>query len=437
MTASTDTATSTGSATRPFGLFEWTVARRYISATKKGSGVSLISIIAFIGIALAVTVLIVVMSVMEGFRAKLLEQLLGVNGHIYVEATQDTELTAYPAISEELRQIAGVESAIPIVQDYVYLTAAGQTAAIAYGIEPEDLRNIDMIAGEGHLLEGSLETFGEGRNGGNEIVMGRRLAASLGVGIGSPVTVITAGGAETPMGTAPIRDKTYYVGAIYAIGMSEYDSGFIYMPLQQAQLFFRRGDAVDKIEVRVDQPQDIRPYQERIISRLSDTLFAYNWQNLHQTYFNALQTERALMRIILSLILAVAVLNIITGLVMLVKDKMSDIAVMRTLGATRGSIMRIFFLSGMMIGFLGTLTGLVLGILISLNVGPIEMALSDWFGFRLFPADVYLFDQMPARVQMAEVISVVSFSLVMSFLSTLYPAWRAASLDPVEALRYE
>lgn len=437
MTGETTSGRTEGSATRPFGLFEWTVARRYIAATKKGTGVSLISIIAFGGIALAVTVLIVVMAVMQGFRAKLLEQLLGVNGHVFVQSGTMEPLGDYDDLTAQLRAIEGVTSATPIIQDYVYLIGRGQTAAVAYGIRPEDLRDIDMIAGEGHLVEGTLETFGEGRNGGNQIAIGIRLARELGVTVGSPLTVITANGAETPMGTSPTRDKTYEVGAIYSIGMSEYDGAFIYMPLQQAQLFFRRGDGVDKIEVRVEKPAEIEPYQTIIEDAVGPEIYTYNWQNVHQPYFNALQTERAMMRIILSLILAVAVLNIITGLIMLVKDKTGDIAVMRTLGATQGSIMRIFFLTGTMIGVFGTLVGVICGAVISMNVASIEKGLSTLLGVRIFSPDVYLFDEMPAQMQLGEVAFVAIFSLVLSCLSTLYPAWRAARLDPVEALRYE
>ena len=437
MTVNAVTGRPKGSSTRPFGLFEWMVARRYISATKKGTGVSLISIIAFIGIALAVTVLIVVMAVMQGFRAKLLDQLLGVNGHVFVESMTGTQLTGYAETSEELRQLEGVTSAVPIIQDVVYMAANGQTGGVAYGIRPDDLRSIDMIAGEGHLVEGSLETFGDGRNGGNQVAIGVGLAQKLGVTVGMPITLATAGGAETAFGTAPFTDKTYEVAAIYRIGMSEYDSAFVYMPLEQAKLFFKRGQAVDKIEVRVDSPEMIEPYETMIAEEIGANLYVYNWQDLHRSYFQALQTERAMMRIILLLILAVAVLNIITGLVMLVKDKTGDIAVMRTLGATRGSIMRIFFLSGTMIGFFGTLVGLVLGIVVALNVGGIEKGLSQWFSVELFPSDIYLFDQMPAQLQFKEIRNVVVFALVMSCLSTFYPAWRAARLDPVEALRYE
>lgn len=425
------------SAARPFGAFEWMVARRYISATKSGAGVSLISVIAFVGIVLAVAVLIVVMSVMQGFRAKLLDQLLGVNGHIFVEGQVGTPLTDYEQSLVNIKGIEGVTRAIPIVQSPVYATANGETAAVVYGIRPEDLRSIDLVAGPGHMLYGTLDDFGEGRKGGNKLALGIGLAEKLGVEVGSSINLITSGGAETPMGTSPIRDKNYEVGAIYKIGMSEYDGFFIYMPLEQAQVFFKRSNAIDKIEVRVADPQKIKDYDLSINSAAGQGTYTYNWQDLHESYFNALQTERAMMRIILLLILAVAMLNIITGLIMLVKDKVGDIAVMRTIGATQGAMMRIFFLSGSMIGVVGTLCGLVLGALISLNVAGIEKFLSLRLGIELFPSDVYLFDEMPAQMQMTEVGMVVGFALVMSCVTTLYPAWRAARLDPVEALRYE
>ena len=439
--AATDNAGKIGSpesaVARPFGIFEWMVARRYISATKSGAGVSLISIIAFVGILLAVAVLIVVMSVMQGFRAKLLDQLLGVNGHVFIEAQVGNTITDFDQILSEVKAVEGVTSALPIVQSPVYATANGETAAAVFGIRPDDLRSIDLVAGEGHLLFGSLESFGEGRKGGNRIAIGLGLANKLGVDVGDAVNLITSGGAETPMGTSPIRDKAYEVGAIFQIGMSEYDGILIYMPLEQAQVFFKRGDAIDKIEVRVTDPQRVTEFEDNIALAGGPGTFTNNWQDLHESYFNALQTERAMMRIILLLIVAVAMLNIITGLVMLVKDKTGDIAVMRTIGATQGSVMRIFFLSGSMIGVVGTICGVLLGALISLNVAGIEKFLSKRLGIELFPAEVYLFDEMPAQMQAGEVLTVAGFALLMAFLSTLYPAWRAARLDPVEALRYE
>ncbi len=429
--------TKKSTSARPFGLFEWMVARRYISATKSGAGVSLISIIAFAGIMLAVAVLIVVMSVMQGFRAKLLDQLLGVNGHVFVEGQLDTPITDYETLANELAAIPGVTRTTPVIQSPVYVTANDQTAAVVYGIRPDDLRSIELIAGDGHLIEGTLVDFGDGRKGGKKVALGVGLARKLGVGVGSPLNIITAGGAETPMGTSPIRDKTYEVGAIYSIGMSEYDGFFIYMPLEQAQVFFKRGIAVDKIEVRVENPQLLKEYQKNIAAAAGPATYIYNWQDLHESYFQALQTERALMRIILSLIVAVASLNIITGLVMLVKDKTADIAVMRTIGATQGAVMRIFFISGSLIGAAGAIFGVLLGVAISLNVAGIEKFMSEVVGFSIFNSDIYLFDEMPAQVQFMEVGTVTVFALAMSFLATIYPAMRAARLDPVEALRYE
>ncbi|WP_306253839.1 lipoprotein-releasing ABC transporter permease subunit [Parvularcula sp. IMCC14364] len=422
----------------PSFVFEWMVARRYISATRKGAGVSLISIIAFVGILLAVAVLIIVMSVMQGFRAKLLDQLLGVNGHVFVESGTTEPLNAYQQLADELRTIQGVTSSVPIIQSPVAMIAGEQqTAGVVFGINPADLRAIELIAGEEHLIEGSLDDFGVGRKGGNKIALGVGLARSLGVRAGDPITLVTAGGVETPMGTSPVRNKTYEVGAVYRIGNSEYDGYFVYMPLEQAQVFFKRGTSVDKIEVRVSDPTKATDFERSIAVAAGDGTFTYNWQDVHQSYFNALQTERGLMRIILSLIIAIAALNIISGLVMLVKDKRGDIAVMRTVGATQGAVMRIFCISGSLIGVAGSIIGVILGVLISLNISAIEKFLSNLRGSPIFAADIYLFDEMPAQVQLGEVAFVAIFALGVSFLAALYPAWRAAQLDPVEALRYE
>ncbi len=425
--------------TPPFSFFEWMVARRYLGATKSGKGVSLISIIAFGGIMLAVAVLIIVMSVMQGFRTKLLDQLLGVNGHVFVQG--DGPITDYDALIERLRAVPGVTEATPLIQSPVYASALNESGLMMRAVRKEDLMAIDYVTGvdpdtgRSHVVAGSFETFGVGRNGGNEIAIGNRVAWSLGVGPGDKVTLISGRGADTPFGPT-LQKKTYTVGAIFEVGNSEYDSFIGFMPLEQAQIFFGFGDAVQQIELKVEDPERVKSYKSAIAAAAPEMQLR-DWQQQNQSYFNALQTERSVMRLILLLIVAVAALNIITGLIMLVKDKTGDIAVLRTMGATQGSVMRIFFLSGSLIGVIGTLAGAAGGALFVWNIDAIEQALSAVFNTDLFPSDVYYFNAIPAKMQWKEVGLIVGWSLFMSFVATIYPAWRAARLDPVEALRYE
>jgi len=438
MTAATATIDAPPS-TPPFSYFEWMVARRYLSATRSGKGVSLISTIAFAGIMLAVATLIIVMSVMQGFRTKLLDQLLGVNGHAFVQA--DGPIADYKGLIGALQATPGVIEATPMIVAPVYASAANETGMMIRGLSREDILKISYVTGvdpetgRRHVVAGSFDNFGVGRNGGDEIAIGNRVAWSLGVGPGDKVTLISGRGADTPFGPT-LQKKTYTVGAIFEVGNSEFDSFIGFMPLEQAQKFFGFGEAVQQIEVKVDDPEKIRAYRDPI-QRAAPGYEVRDWQQQNQSYFNALQTERSVMRLILLLIVAVAALNIITGLIMLVKDKTRDIAVLRTMGATQGSIMRIFFLSGSLIGVVGTLAGAIAGALFVWNIDAIETFLSAVFRTDLFPADVYYFNAIPAKMEWSEVSLIVGWSLFMSFVATIFPARRAARLDPVEALRYE
>lgn len=425
--------------TPPFAFFEWMIARRYLGATKTGAGISLISIIAFGGIMLAVATLIIVMSVMQGFRAKLLGQLLGVNGHIFVQSSEP--IADYASLSEKLLAIPGVREVTPLIQAPVYASARGETGIVMRGVRRDDLLKINYVTGvdpetgKSHILAGSFDSFGVGKNGGDEIAIGSRIAYSLGVWAGDPVTLISGRGADTPFGPT-LRKKTYRVGAVFEVGNSEYDGFIGFMPLEQAQIFFNFGDAVEQVEMKVDQPEAVKQLRRAIVEAAPGYEIR-DWQQQNQSYFNALQTERSVMRLILLLIVAVAALNIVTGLIMLVKDKTGDIAVLRTMGATQGSVMRIFFISGSLIGVLGTLTGVIIGALFVWNIDAIEHFLSWLFQTDLFPEDVYYFKGVPAEMQFGEVTLIVVWSLIMSFVTTIYPAWRAARLDPVDALRYE
>lgn len=426
----TDVAAST---TRPFSYFEWMVARRYLGTTRSGKGVSLISMIAFGGIMLAVMALISVMSIMQGFRLTLLDQLLGTNGHAHVE--MEAPITDYENLAARLAAIPGVTSATPLIEQPVFASANGETGMVVRGVRRDDLLANDYITGPDHILDGSAENFGVGDKGGNEILLGSRVASQLGVRAGDKVRLLTGQGAETAFGRTP-RSKVYTVGAIFHVGNAEYDAIYGFMPLEQAQLFFGFGDGVQNIEVNVAEPEKIKAYRDRLMA-VAPGLYVSDWQQRFQGYFNALQVERFAMRLVLFLIIIVATLNIVTGLIMLVKDKTGDIAVLRTMGATQGSVLRIFLLSGALIGVLGTLAGIVLGALFVLNIDAIENGLSALVGHDLFPAEVYYLDGVPAKLEWREVGLIAGFSLFMSFITTLYPAGRAARLDPVEALRYE
>ena len=426
-------------ATPPFSFFEWMVARRYLGATRTGKGVSLISLIAFVCISIAVAALIIVMSVMQGFRTKLLAQLLGVSGHMFVESSEP--IADYEALTKKLLAAPGIVEATPMIQAPVYASAKGEAGIMIRALRKQDLMKVNYITGadpetgRSHVVDGSFANFGVGPRGGDEIAIGSRLAYTLGVRAGDPVTLISGRGADTPFGPT-LRRKTYTVGAVFEVGNSEYDSYIGFMPLEQAQIFFNDDNAVTEIELKVAEPDRIKQYRP-IVAAAAPGYDIVDWQQQNVSYFNALQTERSVMRLILLLILLVAALNIISTLLMLVKDKTGDIAILRTMGATNGAIVRIFFISGTMVGTLGALCGLILGALFVWNIDAIEHFLSWVFHTDLFPEDVYYFKGVPAQMQLSEVMFVVGSAVLMSFFATLYPAWRAAKLDPVEALRYE
>ena len=418
----------------PFSLWERQLAGRYLRTKRQNGGVALISGISFVGITLAVAVLIIVMSVMNGFRTELLSRILGFNGHLYVGGELLTRPDRDQAIAR-LRAIPGVAQVIPMVEAQVMVVGQGQiSGAVVRGVTPQDLKSIKIITS--NIKGGSIKGFGQGEFGGDEILIGDRLAANMGVGPGDPITLISPTGGATAFGATP-RRKTYTVGAVFSIGMSEYDQAFLYMPLSQSQLFFGRDNGVDVIEVKltdVDQMPQIKP---QVAREAGSFALVTDWRDRNQSFFNALQVERNVMRLILMLIVAIAAMNIISGLVMLVKNKGRDIAILRTMGAGQGAILRIFFMAGASIGAAGTLAGLLVGVLFCTFIAEIQQFVEWVTGATVFSADVYFLAHIPAKIDWSEVVTVTFWALLMSVLATLPPAWRASRLDPVEGLRYE
>jgi lipoprotein-releasing system permease protein len=426
-TAAKQAATAAG----PFSVFERMVAWRYLRSRRKETVRSVIASISFLGIMLGVATLIVVMAVMNGFRAELLTRILGVNGHLIVSPI-DMPLDDYAAVAGRINGVAGIKYAIPLIDGQVLAqgNVGSGTGALVRGIRGEDLGKITIVAN--NIKQGSIVGFDDSEG----VAVGSRMAESLGLGLGDMITLISPDGDVTPLGTTP-RMKGYPITAIFEVGMSEYDSSIVYMPFSEAQLYFNMEGRAQTIEVYVDDPDGVDSLKPKVEEAAQRPIFMTDWRQRNQTFFSALQVERNVMFMILTLIVLVAALNIISGLIMLVKDKGHDIAILRTMGASRGAILRIFLMTGAAIGVTGTLAGVVLGVVICVNVERIRQFFSWVSGTVLFNPELYFLSQLPAKMDFSETFSVVVMALVLSFFATLFPAWRAARLDPVEALRYE
>ncbi|MGZ6019165.1 MAG: lipoprotein-releasing ABC transporter permease subunit [Phenylobacterium sp.] len=411
------------------------LASRYLRAKKSEGGVALISIISFTGVTLAVAILIIVMSVMNGFRAELLNKILGFNGHIFVTGGLLDNAAMRDAAVARIVKVPSVTQAIPVIEAQAIAMGPTQiTGAIVRGLSPRDLAQTRIVAG--NITKGSIKDFGQGQYGGDVVVVGERLAEQLGVKPGDNITLISPSGGATAFGGTPLQ-KPYMVGATFTAGMSQYDQAYIFMPLEQAQLFFGREGSVDAIEVRLTDPDKAEGLKAAINRAAGPTALVADWTQRDASYWGALKVERNVMRLILMMLVVIAAMNIISGLVMLVKNKGRDIAILRTIGAGQGAILRIFFMAGAAIGAAGTLAGLALGVLVSVYIDPIQSFVEWATGQQVFSSDVYFLSRLPAKVDWLEVTIIVGFSLAMSMVWTLPPAWRASRLDPVEALRYE
>ncbi|HMA48136.1 MAG TPA: lipoprotein-releasing ABC transporter permease subunit [Magnetospirillaceae bacterium] len=414
-----------------FGPFERMVAGRYLRARRREGFISIIAWFSLLGIALGVATLIIVMSVMNGFHEQLMARILGLNGHVGIYAPPGG-MTDFDTLAEKVRQIPGVTMVTPVVEQQVFVTTAGgaSSGALVRGVRPDDLLHHSAV-GRG-LKDGNAKDFGAD----DTIIIGDRLAQKLGVGAGDQITLISPATNATAFGNVP-RMRTYRIAATFDVGMYEYDSSFIYMPLSAAQIHFKFPDRITDLQVSLADSDQVVPVARMIRQVAGSDLRIYDFQRANAAFFNAVTTERNVMFLILTLIILVAAFNVISSLIMLVKDKARDIAILRTMGATKGMIMRIFFLSGAAVGVIGTLAGVALGLAFALNIESIRQGLQKLTGTDLFSAEIYFLSQLPAKVDIGEVVLVGCMALGLSFLATIYPSWRAAKLDPVEALRYE
>ena len=417
-------------ATHPFAPFEWMLSLRYLRARRKEGFISVIAGFSFLGIMLGVATLIIVMAVMNGFRKELLDKILGVNGHLLIQPLE-FPLTDWQQVAERVSKVEGIKLAAPIVEGQALASSPfNASGVLVRGMRAADIGKLRSIAT--NIKQGTLDGFDQAQG----VVIGRRLADQLSLRAGDNVTLVAPRGAVTPMGTTP-RIKSYKIAAVFEVGMSEYDTAFVFMPMPEAQAYFNRSGDVTAIEIYVDNPDRVDRYRKLVTEAAARPIFMIDWRQRNATFFNALQVERNVMFLILTLIVLVAALNIVSGLIMLVKDKGPDVAILRTMGATQGSIMRIFLITGAAIGVVGTITGFLAGTVVCLNVESIRQFLSWFTNTELFSPELYFLSKLPADMDVGETTAVVVMALTLSLLATLYPSWRAARLDPVEALRYE
>jgi lipoprotein-releasing system permease protein len=416
--------------TKPFAGFEWMLALRYLRPRRQKGFVSVIAVVSFLGIMLGVAALIVVMSVMNGFRKELLSKFLGVNAHVFVRE-YGVPLSDYVDVTGRIAQIPGVKYAIPFIEGEV-LAFRGAVArgAIVRGIRPSDIKKLDVVSN--NIRSGSLDAFGSDEG----IAIGKGLSEILGVSVGDSISLLNPTGNATPMGLTPSR-KDYKISAVFEVGAYQIDSVLMFLPLTETQAFLDKDDTASVIEVFVNDPDNVGAFLSKIEAAAIRPVTLTDWRYRDRTIANALIVERNVMFLLLMLIVLVASLNIIAGLFMLVKDKSRDIAILRTMGATRGAIMRVFLIAGAFMGGVGTIAGFMLGLLISYNLQHIQDLISWMSGTQIWDPTVRFLTTIPTDMNPRENIVILFSALALSLLATVYPAWRAAKLDPVEALRYE
>jgi lipoprotein-releasing system permease protein len=414
----------------PFGAFERMLALRYMRARRHRFLPSAIAGLSVTGIAVGVMALIVVMSVMNGMGSELMSKIIGVNGHFFLQSIE-TPMSDYKPLTESLEKIPGVVMAIPMVESAAGISSqTQQTGALVRGVSEADLKRLPGIVG--NVRQGTLDGFDT--TGG--IAIGQRLADNLGVRVGDKVSLLTAKGAQTPFGVTP-RMKSYPVTAIFQFGLSDFDQLFVFLPLEEAQAFFNKTGEVSVIEGFVSNPNDMDAMRVKIDESVQQQYMLTDWRQRNKSFFDVLKVESDAIFLILAIIVAVASLLIVQGLILLVKDKTRDIAILRTMGATQGAVLRVFIMTGVAIGAAGTALGVLIGTPVALHLENVRQFVNDVFSLNLFPAQFYFLSHLPSVVEPGQVIGVAIMTLVLSFLATIYPAWRAARLDPVEALRHE
>jgi lipoprotein-releasing system permease protein len=416
--------------THPFAPFEWMLSLRYLRSRRREGFISVIAGFSFVGIVLGVATLIIVMAVMNGFRHELFDKMLGLNGDLLIRA-QGSPFTDWDVVADRVSKVDGVRAAAPIVDGQALASSPySASGVLVRGIRGADLAKLSSVAR--NVKRGTLDGFDQGQG----VAIGARLAEQLSLQVGDSISILTPHGDVTPFGTSP-RMKTYKVAAIFEIGMSEYDGTFVFMPLSEAQGFFNHPKDVSAIDVYTGDPESVDRLRPLVTEAAGRPIHIADWRETNATFFNALQVERNVMFLILTLIVLVAALNIVSGLIMLVKDKAGEIAILRTMGATQGAIMRVFLITGASIGIVGTLVGFLLGTLVCVNIESVRRFLEWLTSVDPFSREIYFLSKLPADMNVNETTAVLVMALGLSLLATLYPSWRAARLDPIEALRYE
>jgi lipoprotein-releasing system permease protein len=416
-----------------FGPFERMVAGRYLRARKGERFVSIIATFSLVGIALGVATLIVVTSVMSGFQVELVSRILGVNGHISIEAYAGRKLDNYQPLVTQIRAIPGIASATPVLDGQALLSTenGGARGGLVRGILRDDLLGLHPISD--HIVAGSLNDF----TGDDAIAIGVGLATTYRLRIGDSLTVISPEGAATAFGTIP-RVRAYKVVAIFDSGLNDYNNSVVFLPLAAAQVFFQKPNAVTGVEIRLNDPDQVSAIGAQLAPLLQGReVYARDWRHANDTIIGVLQVQKDTMFIVLGMIVLVAAFNVVSSLIMLVKDKRGDIAVLRTIGASSSAVMRIFLMCGAFVGVSGTLIGTVIGVIFCRNIVAVQHFVENLSGGRVFDPSVFMLSELPDTIDWGDVTRVVALGLVLSLLATLYPSWRAARTDPVEALRHE